>query len=81
MNLDSEGTASFSVDFTFKARQERHHNNNLESISIAMCSFNPFCQAAHYQIFFSHEKLVLDVDEILGLSDEILIGIVDGVLF
>ena len=35
-------------------------------------------QQLTYLILFANEELVLNVDELLGIADQILIGLVDG---
>ena len=70
VNLNSEDSAGRIGDVTFKARKQRHNDNQSERFLLLIGSGDAFGKSFDNFVFKSHEKLVFNVDVLFGVFDE-----------
>ena len=68
------------IHLPFETGQQWQHDDDPEFLVLVMRSEDPLRQQLDYQVLLGDEELVFDIDELLGASDQIDVGLVDGSL-
>lgn len=73
-------TGRLVSDVTFKSRQKRHHDDNLELFLFAISSINPFNELITDSVFVTDEKLILDINVMLRSANQIKVTVINRTL-